>query len=123
MGSVPDTLSNNALCLGLGGGERRRFSALQPKLAEDISHSGNCACSHTRQQGICYETFPSHPLETNYLELGSGLSPSALNVSAVTCHKPQEGDSRECPQSPPACLALHATQKQTYTLPSHCVFI
>lgn len=101
MGSIPDTLSNSALCLGLQGVERRRFSAFQPKLAEqDISQSSNSACSPTRQQGICCGTFPSHPLETNYSELSSGLSPSALNVSAVTCHRAQESDSRECPRDP-----------------------
>lgn len=74
---------------------------------------------HQLGRGFATGTFPSHPLETNYLELSSGLSwlPSsravpALCISAVTCREPQEGTSTDAAQPPGPLLVsgptLHA---------------
>lgn len=112
MEGVPDTLSNNECTLpweSRGTGLDRRRLVFQPKPAEqNISHSNSCVCSLSGQQRICQRTFQSHLLETNCLELSSGLSPPALNVSAVICNRPQEGDSRMPQPRPPSGPALYS---------------
>lgn len=88
------------LLWGTGTVKQRGLSFLPRLAGQDVSHSGSCMYSPTGQQRVCYGTFLSPPLEISNSELSSRLSPTALNVSAVTCHRPQEGDSSKHPQTP-----------------------